>query len=55
MFDIRWYIPKNENGTKPVLQYRSILKRIEWDETLRKQIVLDIWSEWKNVPILEEK
>ena len=55
MFEVRWYVPKSENGIKPILQYRMDMVAIEYDETLRKPISYPIWSEWKNVPTIEEK
>jgi hypothetical protein len=55
MFDVRWYVPKSQNGIKPVLQYRHHKSVDEYDETLKKSISYPVWSEWKNVPIVEEK
>jgi len=55
MYELRWYIPKSDNGIKPVLQYRTQLDMDEWDEHLRINVRLKVWSDWKNVPTVEEK
>ena len=55
MYELRWYVPKSENGIKPILQYRTKLDKDVCDEHLRTLIKLQVWSDWKNVPTVEEK
>jgi len=55
MYELRWFIPKSENGIKPVLQYRTEIIVRKWDEHLRIDVKMKVWSDWKNVPTVEEE
>jgi hypothetical protein len=55
MFEVRWFVPKSDNGTKPVLQYREVITSGKYDETMKITLMNNEWSEWKNVPTVYEQ
>ena len=54
-FELRWFVPKSVNGTKPILQYRTFGEVFSYDEILKRNINRKEWSVWKNVPVIHEE